>query len=399
VTDTDRDAHLPLRITPAQSDNLLTLARHLILQAEAIGAAGGLYFDPAHMIDFQPTPQTVTARTGGPLPPVAHGPLAGIPALPGEDWQGYAERAFGIRLLLPDPFALWLQSPLWRRTEPSARGAGLRIAHALDDGIPGDYLEIAMGQARTDDDHSGFVRDRLALPPDSLGDSLRPPIRDRSARTGAPSRAAIPLNAGNLRQRLIEAGIARPEDIAGLDPAAIAALERAIGPMPESYRQVLSLIGRRAGRLVDERELQIYADQLPGVNHGGHETRLLWDEDNGDPIPDTAIFIGARYGEAPWFILAEPRIDHARADSPVFHFDTDTGRVTQVATSVWEWLDDLIRDAEYAIAQGRPALHPRRAPALPPIPAAERRKTRLWLLGGLMLGAGLGLIPFLTWRP
>lgn len=256
----------------------------------------------------------------------------------------------------PDPFALWLQSPLRRRTEASAKGAGLRIAYALDYGIAGDYLEIAMGQAWTDYDQNGFVWEKLGLPAGGVDDQHLQPLRDWPARIGAPRlnahRAALPLNADTLRQRLIDSGIARPADISGLDPAGIAELERTIGPMPESYRQLLSLIGRRAGRLVDDRELQIYADQLPEVNQAGHEARVLWDEDGGDPVPDTAIFIGARYGEAPWFILPEPRGDHLRPDSPVFLLDTDSGRVTQVAVSVWEWLEALIRDAEHWIAQG-----------------------------------------------
>lgn len=403
MTVSDRYEHHFPGSTPEQYDNLLTLARYLVHNAEAIEARGGLCFDPIYMIDFQPAPQAVTDTTDRALTPLAHGPLAGIPALPREDWEGYCLRAFGIRLLWPDPFALWLQSPLWRRTEGSAKGAGLRIAYALDYGIPGDYLEIAMGQAWTDYDRSGFLWDKLALPPGVANDRLRHPIRDWPAWIGAPRlnarRAAVPLNVETLTQRLLDSGIARPADIAGLDPAAIAALELAIGPMPESYRQVLSLIGRRAGRLVDERELQIYADQLPGVNHAGHEARVLWDEDGGDPVPDTALFIGARHGAAPWFILAEPRRDHPRADSPVFLFDTDTGRVTQVAVSVWEWLEALIRDAEHWIAHGRPALHPRRGPALPPVPAVERRRTRLVLLGVVLLGAALGLFLPLTWHP
>ena len=380
MTVSDRYEHHFPASTPEQCDNLLTLARYLVTNAEAIEARGGLCFDPAYMIDFQPTPQAVTETAVRALTPLAHGPLAGIPALPDEDWEGYCLRVFGIRLLSPGPFALWLQSPLWRRTESSAKGAGLRIAYALDYGIPGDYLEIAMGQAWTDYDQSGFLWEKLALPPGVVDDRLRQPIRDWPAWIGAPTlnarRAAVPLNADTLVQRLIDSGIARPADIAGLDPAAIAELELAIGPMPESYRQVLSLIGHRAG----------------------HEARVLWDEDGGDPVPDTALFIGARYGASPWLILAEPRADHPRADSPVFLFDTDSGRVTQVAVSVWEWLEAMIQDAEHWIAQGQPALHPRRGPDVPPIAAVKRRRSRFWRLGSVLLGAALGFLLLLSWR-
>lgn len=175
-------------------------------------------------------------------------------------------------------------------------------------------------------------------------------------------------------------------------------LEPLTGPMPQSYRQVLSLIGHRAGRLVDDRELAIYADQLPQVNRMGRESRAEWYEDGGDPIPDDAIFIGARHGGSPWFILAEPRRYLPRADSPVFLFDTDTGKVSQVSISVWGWVEGLIRDAETFIAEGIPERNARRArPILSSALDAHEEKRRkaaragVWtmLIGGVLLGAAL----------
>lgn len=68
-----------------QFANLLTLARYLIAEAEAIDAQGRLCFDPAYMIDFEPTPQAVTESADRALTPLAHGQLAGIPSLPDED--------------------------------------------------------------------------------------------------------------------------------------------------------------------------------------------------------------------------------------------------------------------------------------------------------------------------
>lgn len=408
----DLYVHLFKTFSDAQYDNLLELARYLILNAETIEAGGGLLFDPGHMLFLDCSPQEAATRPPAAMPPLAHGPLAGIAPEVGEDWEDYCDRAFGVRVSPPDPFCLWLQSPLWDKTEPSVEGAGLRIVYVLDYGLPHDYIEIAMGQAHADYDSPGGPRwDAMGilLPREMGGDGTRdsPPLREWPAWIGAVElnrrRAAITVNAQNLRETLIARGIAQAQDIAGLSDEDIRALEFAIGPMPQSYRQVLSVIGLRAGRLVDDRELQIYADQLPEVNRIGRERRADWEEDGGDPVPDDAIFIGARYGMSPWFILQEPRAYHPREDSPVFLFDTDTGRVTQVSISVWGWVEGLIRDAETFIAEGIPERDARRGhpSQLPPLAAreAQRRKGAraavLTMLIGVLLGAAL-LVAFLA---
>ncbi|WP_367715048.1 hypothetical protein AB2N04_14095 [Nitratireductor sp. GISD-1A_MAKvit] len=401
----DRYEHHFHEQTVEQYDNLLTLARYLVVNAGTIDAAGGLLFDRAYMLDFEPMPEGVAAHPPAAMPPLAYGPLAGIGALPGEDWQDYCQRAFGIEIRPYDPFCLWLQSPLWARTEPSALGAGLRIVYVLDLGVPHDHVEISMGQAWTDYDDSGFLWDKLDMVPDA--GTL--PLRQWPEWIGAPTlnarRAAIPLNADNLRQTLIEHGIARPEDITGVSEEEIRQLEFTTGALPRSYRQVLSVIGRRAGRLVDDRELQIYADQLPEVNRMGRERRAEWEAEGGEPIPDDAIFIGARYGMSPWFILAEPRAYHPREDSPVFLFDTDTGKVGQVSISVWGWVEGLVRDAEIFIAEGIPEKNARRGhrTELPPLALQykqqaqrDRNITIAMMAGAVLLGVTLYLIYRLT---
>ena len=402
----DRYEHHFHEHTVEQYDNLLTLARYLVVNAGKIDAAGGPLFDRAYMLDFEPMPEGVAAHPPAAMPPLAYGPPAGIVALPGEDWQDYCQRAFGIEILPYDPFCLWLQSPLWARTEPSALGAGLRIVYVLDLGVPHDHVEISMGQAWTDYDDSGFLWDKLDMAPDA--GTL--PLRQWPEWIGAPTlnarRAAIPLNADNLRQTLIEHGITRPEDIAGVSEEEIRQLEFTTGALPRSYRDVLSLIGHRAGRLVDDRELQIYADQLPEVNRMGRERRAEWEAEGGDPIPDDAIFIGARYGMSPWFILQDSRAHHPpRGDSPVFLFDTDTGKVTQVSISVWGWVEGLVRDAEIFIAEGIPEKNARRGhrTELPPLAMKykqqaqrDRNITIAMMAGAVLLGVTLYLIYRLT---
>lgn len=396
--------------TVEQYDNLLTLAHHLVVNAGTIDAAGGLLFDRAYMLDFEPMPKGIAAHPTAVMPPLAYGPLAGIVALPGEDWRDYCDRAFGIEILPYAAFCEWLQSPLWARTEPSALGAGLRIIYVLDYGVPYDHVEISMGQAWTNYDGDGFLWAKLDPSAELFKAGIRKPVRDWPEWIGAPRlnarRAAIPLNADNLRQTLIEHGIARSEDIAGVGEEEIGQLEFTIGALPRSYRDVLSVIGVRAGRLVDDRELQIYADQLPEVNRVGRERRAEWEAEGGDPVPDDAIFISARYGISLWFILRDRRAHHPpRGDSPVFLFDTDTGKVTQVSISVWGWVEGLVADADYFIAKGIPEQNAHRGvpSGLPPLALQykqqaqrDRNITIIMMAGAVLLGATLYLIYRLT---
>lgn len=165
-------------------------------------------------------------------------------------------------------------------------------------------------------------------------------------------KAAI-VDARTLRQRLIASRIARSEDIAGCSGEEVAALEQRLGPLPDSYKAVLGEIGRGAGRLVDDKELWIYADQLEKVNRLAREQIFEDGEDSDDPVPEDAVFIGARYGEHPWFILAGNG-----ADSPVWHCDTDTGHVTRIDLSVWDWVEGIVHDAEYFIDKALPSKTP-----------------------------------------
>lgn len=53
----DRYVHHFHDHTVEQYDNLLKLARHLVVNANKIDAAGGLLFDHVHIMDFAPLPQ------------------------------------------------------------------------------------------------------------------------------------------------------------------------------------------------------------------------------------------------------------------------------------------------------------------------------------------------------
>ncbi|MCB1488457.1 MAG: SMI1/KNR4 family protein [Bauldia sp.] len=163
-------------------------------------------------------------------------------------------------------------------------------------------------------------------------------------------------SATRLRERLIASGIARPEDIEGCPPAEIAAIEARHGLLPASYREILALIGHRAGRLVDDLEFRIYVDQLDAVNGDAQTLLQGCAEDHlASGVPANAFFISARYGENPCYLLT------GEADDSAVHiFKSDDCRIELVHLSVWGWIDDFVRDAEHFIGLGLGGANARR---------------------------------------
>lgn len=155
-----------------RQDNLLTLGRYLAGQADAIRAM--IAFPAERMADLPP-PGFLTSDM--PLSPLAHGPAAGLVPEPDEHWPAYCLRVFGLGE--NSPALVWLQSPMWQKTDPSPEGAALRIAYLLDYGVPHDHVEIAMGQAYSDYDTSGFLWDRLDLLPPQYPEHAAPRRRQR----------------------------------------------------------------------------------------------------------------------------------------------------------------------------------------------------------------------------
>lgn len=62
-----------------------------------------------------------------------HGPMAGIPSLPGECWATYIDRAF---VKGSNPLSDYLFSSAWTEHDNTPQGAGKRILYALHNGIP-----------------------------------------------------------------------------------------------------------------------------------------------------------------------------------------------------------------------------------------------------------------------
>ena len=105
------------------------------------------------------------ARHAGPMlcGPLGFAVLAGIEALPGEDWTAYQARVLGAAF--DDPLEDWLLSRRWLARDNTAVGAAMRLMYVLDYGVPGDWEAIISGQAESDYRNNGFLWDRVGLMP------------------------------------------------------------------------------------------------------------------------------------------------------------------------------------------------------------------------------------------
>ncbi|HEX6040670.1 SMI1/KNR4 family protein [Longimicrobium sp.] len=158
-----------------------------------------------------------------------------------------------------------------------------------------------------------------------------------------------------LKATLIRSGIAAEADLAGCGAGEIEALERRYGVLPDSYRQILALIGHGAGALVDDGEFWIYLDQIDRIPG---EIQAYLDEvraEGGDlpPIPPNAFFISARYGEHPNYVLTG-----GGADSVVYVFNYDDETVAKVFGSVWDWIEAFVQDTQFFMALAASRGHP-----------------------------------------
>lgn len=71
---------------------------------------------------------------------IGHGPYAGIPKLPDEDWCSYSDRVFG---LAADLRAWdWCFSGAWVNIDNTPRGAAKRIRYLLANGRPPEWFDI-----------------------------------------------------------------------------------------------------------------------------------------------------------------------------------------------------------------------------------------------------------------
>ena len=144
--------------------------------------------------------------------------------------------------------------------------------------------------------------------------------------------------------------VAAPGDLEGASEAEIDALEQHYGLLlPSTYRQYLSVMGHRSGRLFTSDHMAVFYSYVWDMTQ---------DLRNGtDPalpsqfqLPKDALIVAGRLGAAWEFIRCGQgvRLD----DSEVWYFDERDWTIRRSHPSVFAWLEAWCGFAEEAIADG-----------------------------------------------
>lgn len=129
---------------------------------------------------------------------------------------------------------------------------------------------------------------------------------------------------------------ATPGGIAGCSIEEIAALESRYGiRLPQSYKDVLGAIGKRAEGLFDREEFDVYQDQLLRLT----EKAIELASDEGFELPANTFFIRGRYGEQFEFIICD-----GGEDAPVHYWSSGDESAAEVFPSIRAWLEAICAD-------------------------------------------------------
>jgi len=156
-------------------------------------------------------------------------------------------------------------------------------------------------------------------------------------------------NIQELRERLFTSGIVKNEqELQGCTPDEITYIESKYGVLPRTYREILALLGHNAGKLVSRSEFEFYYDQIIDHNKWRRQSLLesIAEGDECTTLPENAFCISARNGD-PWFIIAD-----GQDDCSVYFLHDDCITITEMYTSVMDWIEVFVEEAEYWIKRG-----------------------------------------------
>ena len=151
----------------------------------------------------------------------------------------------------------------------------------------------------------------------------------------------------DLKKSLIASGVVEDEyGFRGCKITEIENIEEKYGVLPYVYKKILLLAGHRAGTLISAGEFEFYIDEVLQLNERVLQDReeAIQEGENIISLPQNAFFIFSRYGNKPYFILA-----NGKDDSPVYLYDyeDDEQKLQEFYESIWIWIEELAKDAEY----------------------------------------------------
>ncbi len=152
----------------------------------------------------------------------------------------------------------------------------------------------------------------------------------------------------DFHERLIQTGVATTKSILGCSDAEISTLEtRYQFVLPHAYREYLSKMGHKSGRLLTHDHYAATYEWVLGMTDGCRQLRDEIRDCKMPILPADALVIVGRLGEQFMMIRCS-----SKEDSPVWSFNTYENEVVMTFQSVVDWLDSLIDEALSAIESG-----------------------------------------------
>lgn len=156
-------------------------------------------------------------------------------------------------------------------------------------------------------------------------------------------------NVAELKAELIARHIAYEDEMCGCSEQEILEIEAIYGKLPQSYRQIIGLIGHSAGFLIGDISFYVSTDedidQIIAENEYILEVQEECIENNdmeaGDElldIPKNRFFIDA-WSNNFYFVLTESK--KRQEDSPIYVYD-ESGKIRKEISSVWKWMDGIV---------------------------------------------------------
>lgn len=157
-------------------------------------------------------------------------------------------------------------------------------------------------------------------------------------------REQLMIRANELKNRMINSGIADPTKIKGCLEEEILVLEKACGLLlPYSYKVFLRYFGHSfGGRLMNDVEIN-YNSVFSFIE----DLKEFRADDEEPKFPPNTFFFSARYKEQYLFFQVDDSID----DPPVFHWMVDNEYFRQTSDSIFEFLEEEIEFTEFVVSR------------------------------------------------